>query len=100
MSPLHRRTDPRSRQLTALLISLWLVIGPALYSSAQPSDWAWVRAMVSDQENLVSDVVVDEATGAIYATGTYKTAGPFGLPAPYGGTDAFLVKLSSAGTMV
>ncbi|MFN3875476.1 MAG: discoidin domain-containing protein, partial [Flavobacteriales bacterium] len=71
--------------------------GPSL---AQPADWDWGHSYDSGADELVRDLVVDHASNAVYAVGTYYAAGPFGLPAPAGGSEAFVAKFDMAGNLL
>ncbi|MBL7981968.1 MAG: HYR domain-containing protein, partial [Flavobacteriales bacterium] len=67
---------------------------------AQPTSWNWSRAADSGSDELIKDVAIDPATGDIYAVGSYEAAGPFGLNAPAGSSDGFLVKFDANGTLL
>jgi hypothetical protein len=67
---------------------------------AQPTSWAWGNAFSTNGNEAVNDVALDRSNGWIYAVGTYSQAGPFGLPAPSGGRDAFLAKLDMSGAVL
>src|SRR5690606_18051299 len=67
---------------------------------AQPTSWAWGNMFSTNGNEEVNDVVVDRTNDWIYTIGTYSQAGPFGLPAPSGGRDAFLAKLDMDGAVL
>ena len=94
MPPAQRRPGPLA---TLLILALAWGADHDLYS--QPTAWDWGRAVDSGEEK-VRDIVVDNTNNWVYGVGTYSDAGPFGLPATAGNTDAFLVKLNADGTLL
>ena len=59
------------------------ITGRCLYISNQP-DWDGAQGLTGWWEDVVNDVLIDESTGDIFVTGTYRYdlhAGPFSLAA-------------------
>jgi hypothetical protein len=84
-------------------LATWLFLalawGAELDLDAQPTAWDWGLAFDNGEEK-VQDIAVDNTNNWVYGVGTYSDAGTFGLPAPAGNSDAFLVKLNVDGTLL
>ncbi|MBP6698252.1 MAG: HYR domain-containing protein, partial [Flavobacteriales bacterium] len=63
-----------------------------LCANGQPTTWDWAIGNNNGNNEQVRDIAVDTVNNAVYTTGTYDDAGPFGLGLTSGGTDGFLAK--------
>lgn len=85
-----------------LLIAFSFFIGIKGFSQAPP--WIWAKEANSAGGETINDVAIDKVSGNMYAVGVFagglNAAYGAAMAATNGGTDAFLAKYNSAGTVV
>ncbi|MBK7239039.1 MAG: HYR domain-containing protein [Flavobacteriales bacterium] len=93
-----------SRQIHAIgrgaILVLFLVLSGHVLV-AQSYTWAWAQGINGNNEDVVTGVANDNASGAIYAAGYTKSSGAITGTAGTvsGGQDAFLIKYTTSGSL-
>ncbi|MBK6755228.1 MAG: HYR domain-containing protein [Flavobacteriales bacterium] len=100
---MNDRRIPKTLRATWFPLSLLLcAVGADQGTFAQSYSWGWAQGINGTGDEEVADLVIDNATGAVYSVGYTKSNGIISttLGSILGNQDAFLVKYSAAGDVV